>query len=276
MILQKLKKLFTSKEEPVKVNAKKKSSGSTVAKKKTHTKSLRKGELGEYKIEIQLDQLPKDCRYLSDLLIENPKSKTGYSQVDHVVISPYCIFVIETKNYQGEIKGTKDSRHWYVNKKFKMYNPLYQNYGHQKALEQLAEPAPKIPYISMISFTMRCRFNIDPELRKIGSDQLIVYDTELSEFITRKMLRLKAQNQPTIDEAMIKQMYETFKEANIIDPKIRKLHTEKIKTDTTAKTSSSTCSTCGKTVSDKVKNYCLANTKRFNGKIYCFEHQKTT
>lgn len=27
--------------------------------------AARKGELGEYKIDIQLGQLPKDCRYLS-------------------------------------------------------------------------------------------------------------------------------------------------------------------------------------------------------------------
>lgn len=63
------------------------------------------GELGEHKINIQLDQLPKGCKYVSDLMVANPKSRTGYSQIDHVVITPYGLFVIETKNYNGEIKG---------------------------------------------------------------------------------------------------------------------------------------------------------------------------
>lgn len=36
----------------------------------------------------------------------------------------------------------------------------------------------------------------------------------------------------------------------------------------------STCSICGKPVSEKVRNYCLSNEKRFNGKIYCFDHQR--
>ncbi len=49
-------------------------------------------------------------------------------------------------------------------------------------------------YISMISFTMRCRFGIDPELCNIQSDELVIYDVELSEFIDRQLLRIKAES----------------------------------------------------------------------------------
>lgn len=34
------------------------------------------------------------------------------------------------------------------------------------------------------------------------------------------------------------------------------------------------CIICGKPVSEKVKQYCLSNPKRFGGRIYCFDHQK--
>ncbi|WP_049894743.1 nuclease-related domain-containing protein [Paenibacillus antibioticophila] len=88
--------------------------------------STRIGELGEHKINIQLDQLPRECKSLSDLLIPNNKSRTGFSQIDHVVISPYCLFVIETKNYNGEIKGKRTDQQWSVSNRFKMYNPLKQ------------------------------------------------------------------------------------------------------------------------------------------------------
>jgi hypothetical protein len=44
-------------------------------KKSSEEIAVRKGELGEYKIDIQLDQLSKECRYLSDLLVKNPKAK---------------------------------------------------------------------------------------------------------------------------------------------------------------------------------------------------------
>ncbi|WP_306807281.1 nuclease-related domain-containing protein [Mesobacillus jeotgali] len=76
---------------------------------------------------------------MSYLLIKNPKAKSGYSQIDHVVLTPYGIFVIETKNYQGMIYGGKDRKIWSVNGKFKMMNPFVQNYGHIKALASLID-----------------------------------------------------------------------------------------------------------------------------------------
>jgi hypothetical protein len=48
-------------------------------KKIQKVESTRIGEWGEYKINIQLDQLPKDCKYLSDLLVPNSKSRTVHS-----------------------------------------------------------------------------------------------------------------------------------------------------------------------------------------------------
>lgn len=188
------------------------------------------GELGEHKINIQLDQLPKDCKFLSDLLLPNIKSRTGYSQIDHVVISPYCVFVIETKNYNGEIKGGRTDQQWSVSNRYKMYNPLKQNYGHIKAIENLLKDVATVKYISMISFTMRCRFSIDPELRKIQSDELVVYDVELSEYISRKLTILKTVNpEPVISAAQIQTIYDHLVQANITDAEIRKLHIDKIK-----------------------------------------------
>ncbi len=196
---------------------------------KPKIESTRIGELGEHKINIQLDQLPMDCKYLSDLLIPNPKSRTKYAQIDHVVVSPYGLFVIETKNYNGEIKGARGDKQWSVSNRFKMYNPLMQNEGHIKALEALLHGHPNLKFISMISFTMRCRFSIDPELRKINSDELIVYDVELSEFIQRKMIRLKAESAPTMSTEEVARIYETIRSVNVVDAMIRSQHVEKIR-----------------------------------------------
>ncbi|MGM0882453.1 MAG: nuclease-related domain-containing protein [Bacillota bacterium] len=191
---------------------------------------IRIGELGEHKITIQLDQLPKECQHLNDLLIPNPKSRSGYSQVDHLVITPYGIFIIETKNYNGEIKGARTDKYWSVSNRFKMYNPLMQNYGHIKAVELLLSDFNNVKYISMISFTMRCRFSIDPELRKIGSDELIVYDVELSEFIHRKITRQKVeQTSPRFTNEEVISIKNIITKANITDPLIRSQHIEKVK-----------------------------------------------
>ncbi|MEK3968418.1 MULTISPECIES: nuclease-related domain-containing protein [unclassified Paenibacillus] len=195
--------------------------------------STRIGELGEYKINIQLDQLPKECKSLSDLLLPNPKSRTGYAQIDHIVISPYCIFVIETKNYNGEIKGKQMDQQWSVSNRYKMYNPLKQNYGHIKSVESLLKGLPKLKSVSIISFTMRCRFSIDPELRQIQSNELVVYDVELSGFISRKLLRLKLENpEPLFSQVQVQSIYDQLSQANITDLAIRKLHVEKITSNT--------------------------------------------
>jgi hypothetical protein len=247
------------------------------SKKTNEQVANRKGELGEYKIDIQLNQLPKDFRYLSDLLVENKHAKSGYSQIDHVVFTPYGIIVIETKNYQGTIYGGKDRKTWLVNGKFKMMNPFVQNYGHIQALKPLIDEKYHDFFISMVSFTKRCTFKVDLDYRKIASNELIVYDIELSEYIHRKVSVLKIQHkEPLLTELDINNIYDSFLKANITDPKIRDGHKQALKGQSPNKVANkqATCVICKKPVSEKVKSFCLGN-KKFNGKIFCFEHQKT-
>jgi len=220
MIIHFLKRIFSKQNRVEKV-------ANPFPKKNQHDKSIRKGELGEYKIDIQLAQLPKPFRFLNDLMIENPKSKTGYSQIDHVVISPYGLFVIETKNYAGEIKGKKEDKYWTVNNRFKMYSPLFQNYGHIKAIERILQN--KTNFYSIISFTMRSRFNVDPELRKISSNELVVYDVEVSDYIHRKISRLASEKiAPILDQSQIEEIYSTLRDKDITDKSIRAEHSKNI------------------------------------------------
>ncbi|WP_010096704.1 nuclease-related domain-containing protein [Ornithinibacillus scapharcae] len=250
--------------------------------KKTSEKvATRKGEIGEYKIDIQLSQLPKEYLYINDLMIENTKSITGYSQIDHLVISPYGIFVIETKNYQGTIYGGKNRKTWLVNGKFKMLSPLVQNFGHIEALKNYIEPKYYDKFISIVSFTKRCTLKIDLELRDIKSNEMVIYDIFLTETIQRKvsMTKLK-QEEPLLSEKDCQTIYDNFMKVNIFDPEIRKKHNESIKekkdsvSSKDSVKSKSTCVVCDKVVSQKVVAYCKSN-KRFNGKIYCFDHQKS-
>jgi hypothetical protein len=223
VMIKKLMNLFKLKEEVPKLSKSKKT-------EKKKVEPTRIGEIGEYKINIQLDHFTKDCKYISDIMINNSKSKTGYSQIDHIVVSPYCIFVIETKNYNGVIKGSRNDQNWTVNGRFKMYNPIKQNYGHVMALQSLLLEYSALQYISMISFTMRCRFGIDPELRKIESNELIIYDVELSEYISRKINRLKltSTKQP-LNSNEIEIIFKKIHEANITDPIIRMKHVKSVR-----------------------------------------------
>ena len=64
----------------------------------------------------------------------------GTTQIDHVIVSNFGVFVIETKDLTGWIFGDERSRKWtqsiYGNR-YQFMNPLRQNYKHQKAVENL-------------------------------------------------------------------------------------------------------------------------------------------
>ncbi len=68
-----------------------------------------KGKVGEKVVAGKLDHLPEDqYRVLNNVTIPTPK---GSSQIDHLVVSIYGIFVIETKNYNGWIYGGEHSEY---------------------------------------------------------------------------------------------------------------------------------------------------------------------
>ncbi|MED4785238.1 nuclease-related domain-containing protein [Brevibacillus choshinensis] len=70
-----------------------------------------KGFIGEKTVSTLLGRLEKQkYRVLNDLLI--PTATGNTSQIDHVIVSEYGIFVIETKNYKGWIYGDEDSQYW--------------------------------------------------------------------------------------------------------------------------------------------------------------------
>lgn len=68
------------------------------------------GTMGEIWVKVELMFLKKgDYKILNNIMIE----VGGLThQIDHLVISKYGIFVIETKNYSGKIKGSEYSEKW--------------------------------------------------------------------------------------------------------------------------------------------------------------------
>ena len=72
-----------------------------------------KGKVGEKIVAGKLNRLPKDqYLVLNNVTIPTPK---GSSQIDHLVVSIYGIFVIETKNYNGWIYCGEHAEYWTQN-----------------------------------------------------------------------------------------------------------------------------------------------------------------
>ena len=90
-----------------------------------------------------------------------PASNNGSTQIDHVVISKFGIFVVESKNYKGWIFGSVDGKVWTQSlpggRKFTFQNPIHQNWAHIMALKELM-PFVGDNFRNLVVFSERCEF----------------------------------------------------------------------------------------------------------------------
>ena len=117
-----------------------------------------KGKMGEATVSMLLKKLDKNkYQVVNDVLLSAEGGNTRTTQIDHVVVSIYGIFSIETKNYKGQIYGSESSAKWtqYIyGHKYSFMNPIYQNYAHVKALNALLQSHgyENIPVFSIVTF----------------------------------------------------------------------------------------------------------------------------
>ncbi|KPQ00089.1 nuclease-related domain-containing protein [Marinobacter sp. HL-58] len=98
-----------------------------------------KGKFGEFLVNLSARCFLDKSRYH---LIKNVTLPTedGTTQIDHVLVSEFGVFVVETKNMKGWIFGGLHQRFWtqkIYRSNHKFQNPLHQNYKHVKALQTL-------------------------------------------------------------------------------------------------------------------------------------------
>lgn len=111
-----------------------------------------KGNLSEQIVRRSLLSLPDEYIVLNDLFFESNGRST---QIDHLVISPYGVFVIETKGYRGWILGGENSQYWtqvIYHSRHQFYNPLLQNGGHVRFLRHILPCPVHIPFFSIVVF----------------------------------------------------------------------------------------------------------------------------
>lgn len=161
-----------------------------------------KGWIGEKIIAFFLTHLPKEqYTVLNNLLFQTEK---GTTQVDHVIVSVYGIFVVETKNYSGWIFGDDRSREWtqviYRNKQ-KFMNPIHQNYAHIKAVESRTVAYSNLPIIGIVAFSPSCTL-------KTKANGNVVYFHQINHVI-------KKYQEKKIDEAQLPDIVRALTETNI-------------------------------------------------------------
>lgn len=136
-----------------------------------------KGWYGEFKVKVAAYFVLNKSKYRAfhNVLLNTSNDTT---QIDHIFVSRYGIFVVETKNMKGRIFGEPSQATWtqriYGNN-YPFQNPLRQNYKHTKALEALID-VPEHAIYSVIIFVGRSTFGtIMPEEVTHGAGSLIRY-----------------------------------------------------------------------------------------------------
>jgi len=151
-----------------------------------------KGKRGEMRVSAILSQLSDEYTILNDLVFRTEK---GTTQIDHVVVSKYGIFAIETKNYRGEIYGDDNLKEWtqlivtkvtYAKKWWKtytyvtkshFYNPVKQSVGHVFRIKEQLSAYPHLKIVSIVVFAGNA------DLSNVESNHHVIYEGSLLDVI---------------------------------------------------------------------------------------------
>lgn len=152
-----------------------------------HNSPKHRGKQGEVAVHKVLLQLPDEYCVMSDIVLT---TKYGTTQIDHIVISKYGLFVIETKNYSGDIYGNDDRLEWtqviatdvtynrswntytYITKN-KFYNPVKQAIGHKFQLKKHLNECPHAKIIPIVVFTGSANIS------KVATKHHVIYVSDL-------------------------------------------------------------------------------------------------
>ena len=154
-----------------------------------------KGKRGEKLVAGRMRKgLPDEYRILNDIYLPLPDGTT--TQIDHIVVSQYGVFVVETKTYSGWIFGDEKSKEWTQSiynkksrfqKRSRFQNPMRQNYKHICALADNLG-IDKSYFIGVVAFTGDCTF-------KTEMPDGVVYSRRAADYIRSHTMSMIKPNQ---------------------------------------------------------------------------------
>lgn len=177
-----------------------------------------KGYLGELSVSRYLGMLnQEEYKIFNDVYLAKKNGRT--TQIDHIIVSIYGIFVVETKNYKGWITGGEKSEYWtqIIYKKRKpLYNPIRQNYGHAKAVQEILSSYSNIPIIPIVAFSSRADLKVRVE------NSHVVYIHNVKDVIMK-------YNEEKISKEEMNNICTIISDKCIKDKTVKKQHVKEIK-----------------------------------------------
>lgn len=177
-----------------------------------------KGKIGELVVRSQLRCClpPGEYHFLDDVYL--PIGELGTTQIDHIVVSRFGVFVVETKNFTGWIFANRYWAEWrqviYHDSSF-FQNPMRQNYHHICAIaDNLGLPKDYIH--GVVAFAGDCEF-------KTEMPEGVVYLRQLSKHI-------RGFDKPVLKAKEVDQIVVALKEwDSSVTPAQRRAHVRNLK-----------------------------------------------
>lgn len=121
-------------------------------------------------VRSRIEKLGKDYTLLSGLVVP---ALRGMSRIDHVIVSPFGVFVLTVNNEPGRVRGRVNDEMWEIKsgrRKGIVYNPLWENRKWVNALEGFLGPYPFIPVVVFTQARLKSDFgkNVIPLSRLPG------------------------------------------------------------------------------------------------------------
>lgn len=189
-------------------------------------------------------------------LIKNVTLPTqdGTTQIDHIIVSTYGIFVIETKNMKGWIFGDEKQKTWtqkiYKNTN-KFQNPIHQNYKHIKTIESILD-IDQNKIFSVIVFVGDSTFKTD-------MPENVTYASGLISYILSKKDEI-------ITAAEVKNLISIIESGRLSKSlKTHKEHVRHVKNIVKEKKNKNSCPRCGRELVLRVAKQGTSKGKEFYG-----------
>ena len=110
---------------------------------------------------LQLHFAAPDYHLMNNITL---RLKDGTTQVDHIFVSRFGVFVIETKDYKGWIFANPKQANWtqvIFKRKFQFQNPIFQNYRHLRAVQDTLDFLPAAAIQPVVVFTGEAEFKTE-------------------------------------------------------------------------------------------------------------------
>ena len=211
---------------------------------------LSRGQKGEEIVSDILNSIKEYHHLLNNVTFKNKRSEMTH-QIDHILIHPHGIFVIETKNYYGEIIYDEVYKDWIRiidGKKSRSPDPLKQNKSHAITLYKALRGEYKV--IPVVVFVK----NNAPYL----GDENVINLEDLLLFIDSYPYKHKI-TKPTMDKVysvLKRRSSDVSKEEHLENIGYLKQIKKEIKDEIRYAVENRKCPRCGKKICNKGNLFC--------------------